>query len=81
MDKTPRYLSYLLRMWQTKDGEKDIWSASLEKPGSQQRQGFATLDELFRFLQDQAAAPSPQSPPGKRPEHQPGGGDPPVSEP
>ncbi len=53
MTHKPRYLSYLLRLWETSDGEKGIWRASLESPGSQQRQGFASLKELFGFLEAQ----------------------------
>ncbi len=48
-----RYLSYLLRLWQTSDGKKQIWRASLESPGSGERQGFANLQDLFDFLQTQ----------------------------
>jgi len=48
-----RYLSYLLRLWQTSDGRKQIWRASLESPGSGERQGFADLQDLFDFLQGQ----------------------------
>jgi hypothetical protein len=48
------YLSYLLRMWQTSDGEERTWCASLEQPGTEERQGFATLDDLFDFLREKA---------------------------
>lgn len=48
-----RYHSYLLRMWQTSDEKKQIWRASLESPGSGERQGFASLEDLFDFLQAQ----------------------------
>lgn len=48
-----RYQSYLLRLWQTRDGEKQVWRASLESPGTGQRHGFASLEELFSFLQVQ----------------------------
>gem|GEM_PF-2057545 len=46
----PHYCSYLLRLWQTSNGERQIWRASLESPGSGNRRGFASLDELFEFL-------------------------------
>ena len=55
MTKRTAYLSYLLRMWRTSDGSKHIWRASLEMPGSGKRQGFASLQDLFGFLQAQAA--------------------------
>jgi hypothetical protein len=50
MNERQRYLSYLLRMWQTSDETEQIWRASLEVPGTGERQGFASLDELFDFL-------------------------------
>jgi hypothetical protein len=53
MAKQRRYLSYLLRLWQTSDGEKQVWRASLESPGAGERQGFASLEALFGFLQAQ----------------------------
>jgi len=49
----PRYLSYLLRLWQTSDGRKLVWRASLESPGTGERRGFASLKELFGVLQAQ----------------------------
>ncbi len=55
----PDYLSYLLRLWRVSgDGEspgmgrKAIWRASLESTRTGERRGFASLDELFDFLQD-----------------------------
>ena len=43
------YHAYLLRLWQTKTG----WRASLEHPHTGERLGFASLEQLFVFLQDQ----------------------------
>jgi len=48
-----RYRSYLLRLWQTSDGRKQVWRASLESPGGGERRGFASLRDLFGFLQAQ----------------------------
>ena len=48
-----RYLSYLLRLWQTGDGEEQVWRASLQVPGSEERHGFATFQGLVDFLQTQ----------------------------
>ena len=56
MRKQMGYLSYLLRMWQTSDGEECTWCASLEQPGTEKRQGFACLDDLFDFLREKAAS-------------------------
>ena len=50
MTKQHRYLSYLLRMWQTSDGKKTVWRASLQSPGTGEQHGFANLEELVAFL-------------------------------
>lgn len=57
--KRTGYFSYLLRVWQTRDGDVRTWRASLEQPGTQERRGFATLEELFDFLRRQAL-PTPE---------------------
>ncbi len=59
MTKRTGYFSYLLRIWQIRDGETCTWRASLERPGTQERRGFATLEDLFDFLRRQAA-PAPE---------------------
>jgi hypothetical protein len=41
-------------MWETRNGERSIWRASLETPGSGQRLGFASLESLMEFLEAQA---------------------------
>ncbi|MBN1217801.1 MAG: hypothetical protein JXM69_02645 [Anaerolineae bacterium] len=48
-----RYLSYLLRLWQTSDGVVQVWRASLERPGDKKRYGFANLQQLIDFLEEQ----------------------------
>jgi len=53
MNRQRRYLSYMLRLWETSNGEKQIWRASLESPGSGQRQAFASLQSLIDFLEAQ----------------------------
>jgi hypothetical protein len=45
------YVSYLLRMWETTDGKQRVWRASLERPGTETRVGFVTLDELVVYLE------------------------------
>jgi hypothetical protein len=50
MTKEHRYLSYLLRLWQTGDGKKQVWRASLQSPNDQERRGLASLEELVDFL-------------------------------
>ena len=63
--ETPRYISYLLRLWRENDdaqsrGRAKIagWRASLENPHTGERRGFASLTELFEFLRRQAATKS-----------------------
>ena len=59
MDKPQRYLSYLLRLWQTSDGGTQVWRVSLESPGSGTRQGFAGLKDLFDFLEAETGQIAP----------------------
>lgn len=61
MPKQRRYLSYLLRLWLTSDDRKQIWRASLESPGSGERQGFASIKELFEFLEMQTGGQDAQA--------------------
>ena len=44
------YLVYLLRLWRMRGAGAAGWRASLASPGSGERQGFASLDDLFLFL-------------------------------
>lgn len=46
-----RYFSYLLRLWETDDGGRRIWRASLEFPATGERRGFASLTDLFIYLE------------------------------
>jgi hypothetical protein len=46
------YVSYLLRLWRDSESES-AWRASLESPQTGERRGFASLDDLFSFLQDE----------------------------
>ena len=45
------YISYLLRLWQIRNGGELIWRASLESPHTGERRGFANLADLFTFLE------------------------------
>jgi hypothetical protein len=47
------YLSYLLRLWQTKGGGEGTWRACLEDPRTGERKGFAHLTDLFTFLEQE----------------------------
>lgn len=50
------YHAYLLRLWLAVEQEQVVWRASLENPQTGERLGFANLERLFVFLQDQTAA-------------------------
>ena len=50
----PEYFAYLLRVWRTTGSNgAPLWHASLESPDGTTRQGFASLDALFAFLENQ----------------------------
>jgi hypothetical protein len=51
MGSEPHYISYLLRLWQTKNGDERVWRASLESPHTDERKSFASLTDLFSFLE------------------------------
>ena len=55
-EERQRYLSYLLRLWQTSDGSEQVWRASLESPGSGARRGFDSLESLIDFLRAQTGS-------------------------
>lgn len=55
-----QYYSYLLRIWQSSDAEPHVWRASLESAFTGQQYNFATLRELYEFL-DQLALISSSS--------------------
>ena len=47
------YQSYLLRLWQAKEGEEG-WRASLESAQTGECKGFATLDALFDHVRSRS---------------------------
>ena len=49
------YLSYLLRLWQTKSVGEGIWRAFLENPHTREHRGFANLTDLFTFLEQETS--------------------------
>lgn len=51
--EAPDYLSYLMRLWRVRNGEKTTWRASLESALSGETYNFASLDRLCDFLRDQ----------------------------
>ncbi len=58
--KKPRYFSYLLRLWETDDGGRRVWRASIEFPANGERRGFASLADLFLYLEHETAAENRQ---------------------
>ena len=46
------YTIYLLRVWNSSDTDA-TWRFSLENPVTGARRGFANLDEMTRFLQQE----------------------------
>jgi hypothetical protein len=52
-DERERYVSYLLRLWQTTSGDQVVWRASLENSQTGERQGFTSLDALLNYLRQQ----------------------------
>ncbi len=55
--ESERYVSYLLRLWQSNEADGPVWRASLEHTRSGQRFGFANLESLFAFLQTLSQSP------------------------
>ncbi|MFO7682631.1 MAG: hypothetical protein R6X34_21550 [Chloroflexota bacterium] len=59
--KNLQYFSYLLRLWETEDEAQHVWRASLEFPATGERRGFASLDELFLYLEEETSR-KPETP-------------------
>jgi hypothetical protein len=49
------YLAFLLRLWQVRSEGGSTWRGSLESARNGERLGFASLEELFGFLQRRTA--------------------------
>ena len=49
----PRYLSYLLRLYRIDDKENSAWRMSLESTLAGGQVGFASLEDLVKFLRQQ----------------------------
>jgi hypothetical protein len=48
-----RYHAYLLRLWCVDANGEVVWRASIEDPHTGERHGFAKLDRLYEFLEEQ----------------------------
>ena len=53
------YLSFLLRLWQATEEQGVVWQASLQDSLSGKRMGFASLEGLFKFLQEKTSTTVP----------------------
>jgi len=61
MDDGPLYTSYLLRLWLAGEKSQPQWRASLENSHTGERIGFASLDALFAYLNQQTRLNKDQS--------------------
>jgi hypothetical protein len=58
-DRSPTYLSYMLRLWQAGSREgRSVWRASLENPHTGERQAFGDVEALVAFLADKTSSPA-----------------------
>jgi hypothetical protein len=56
MTDDPRtYHAYLLRLWRVNAGRSTMWHASLEDSRTGERKGFADLQGLMAFLEEQTS--------------------------
>ena len=53
---SPHYLSYVLRVWCVTKDPRTGWRASLQDSQTGERLGFASLDALCQFLEQQIEA-------------------------
>jgi hypothetical protein len=53
MVMTSEYHSYLLRLW-LESNDPPAWRAILESPVNGERYGFSDLQELFKFIEQDA---------------------------
>lgn len=53
----PRYLAYMLRIWEVGNQDRPAWRVSLESPHTGDRQVFSSLDALLAFLQAETGGP------------------------
>jgi len=59
------YQAYLLRLWRARYKGKWQWRASLESPHTGERQAFASLEQLFTFLDERCGSQTADTPPVK----------------
>ena len=59
----PRYLAYMLRLWEVSGDIGPTWRISLESPHTGERQVFNSLEGLMAFLHAETGDVFPQEPP------------------
>jgi hypothetical protein len=59
MKRQKHYLSYLLRLWRENGCDSPLWRASLERPQDDEPMVFASLVDLFAFLEKETGSGSP----------------------
>jgi hypothetical protein len=52
-DQSPDYRAFLLRLWRVDEVDGVQWRASLEEPNTGERRGFASIERLCAFLEEQ----------------------------
>ena len=62
MSEKRQRLSYMLRLWQAEQGGAWVWRASLVNAHTGERRGFASLTELYVFLEQRTAELCEQRP-------------------
>ena len=53
IDDQRTYHAYLFRLWRVNSGRATVWHASLEDSRTGERKGFADLQGLLAFLEEQ----------------------------
>jgi len=51
-DQQPRYMAYLIRLWEADANGEPVWRASAQSPHTGERHAFADLQRLFAFLEE-----------------------------
>jgi hypothetical protein len=60
-NQAPDYMAFLLRLWRVDETDRVKWRASLEEPSTGERRGFADIDRLCTFLEEQCSGAGDQA--------------------
>jgi hypothetical protein len=55
IDQLPDYMAFLLRLWRVDEADGVQWRASLEEASTGEQRGFADIDRLCAFLEEQCS--------------------------